>query len=57
MASDGLASLPHNGYIVTTIRNICGETFQKAYLPVAMVAVVLTTFAMLLAVVLFSIFG
>ncbi|WP_126426943.1 GntP family permease [Brevibacillus marinus] len=57
MASDGLASLPHNGYIVTTIRNICGETFKRAYLPVAMVAVVLTTVAMLLAVVLFSIFG
>jgi H+/gluconate symporter-like permease len=57
MASDGLASLPHNGYVVTTIRNICGETFKRAYLPVAMVAVILTSFAMLLAVALFSIFG
>jgi H+/gluconate symporter-like permease len=56
MASDGLASLPHNGYVVTTIRNICGETFKRAYMPVAMVAVVLTTVAMLIAVVLFSIF-
>lgn len=56
MASDGLASLPHNGYVVTTIRNISGETFKAAYLPVFVVAVVLTSVATLLAVILFSIF-
>jgi H+/gluconate symporter-like permease len=57
MSSDGLASLPHNGYVVTTIRNICNDTFKRAYFPVAMVAVILTMFATLVAVILFSIFS
>ncbi|KOY83182.1 GntP family permease [Lysinibacillus macroides] len=56
MASDGLASLPHNGYIVTTIKNICHDTFKRAYLPVAMMAVVLTMCATALAIILFTLF-
>ena len=56
MASDGLASLPHNGYIVTKIKNICHDTFKRAYLPVAMMAVVLTKCATALAIILFTLF-
>ena len=56
MASDGLASLPHNGYIVTTIKNICHDTFKRAYLPVAMMVVVLTMCATALAIILFTLF-
>ncbi len=33
LAAGGLDSLPHNGYVVTTIRAICGETHQRAYKP------------------------
>lgn len=56
MSSDGLASLPHNGYIVTTIRNISNETFKKSYLSVALMAVIVTMISTALAVVLFTIF-
>ena len=34
IASGSLDSLPHNGYVVTTIRAICGETHKDAYAPV-----------------------
>ena len=57
MSSDGLASLPHNGYIVTTIRNISHETFKRAYPAVALMAVGLTMCATVLAIILFTIFG
>src|SRR5699024_10172957 len=31
LASGGIDSLPHNGYVVTTIRVITGETHKRAY--------------------------
>lgn len=57
MSSDGLASLPHNGYVVTTIRNISKETFKTAYLPVACMAVILTQISTAIAILLFTLFG
>ncbi len=57
MSSDGLASLPHNGYVVTTIRNISKETFKTAYLPVACMAVVLTQISTMIAIILFTLLG
>lgn len=53
LASGGLDAMPHNGYVVTTIRGICRETHQRAYLPLAAMMVVVTTVGMLLAVLLF----
>ncbi|MBL4894819.1 MAG: GntP family permease, partial [Emcibacter sp.] len=41
ITSGGLDSLPHNGYVVTTIRAICGETHKTAYLPLAAVTTVI----------------
>lgn len=56
IASGGLDSLPHNGYVVTTIRAICKETHRRAY-PAAFVVSVLVPLPVLaLAVVLYSIF-
>lgn len=55
LASGGLDAMPHNGYVVTLIRSISKETHKRAYLPVAMVAVVTTTIALLIAIILFSI--
>ncbi|WP_433959815.1 hypothetical protein [Cytobacillus horneckiae] len=49
-------SLSHNGYVVTTIRSICGETHSRAYWPIFWLSVVVPTIVMLLAVVLYSIF-
>ncbi|WP_456277280.1 GntP family permease [Bacillus sp. AK128] len=56
LASGGLDSLPHNGYVVTTIRAICGETHKRAYWPIFILSVILPTIVLLLAVVLYSIF-
>nr|WP_263326474.1 GntP family permease [Neobacillus sp. Marseille-Q6967] len=56
LASGGLDSLPHNGYIVTTIRAICGETHKRAYWPVFVLSVIIPTIVLALAVVLYTIF-
>lgn len=55
LASGGLDSLPHNGYVVTTVRAICGETHRRAYKPILFISVILPTLVMLLAVLLYSI--
>lgn len=39
IASGALDSLPHNGYVVTTIRAVCGETHAAAYPAVAALTV------------------
>ena len=54
ISSGALDSLPHNGYVVTTIRAICGETHQQAYWPVAAVTVVVPLCGTMLAVLLFQ---
>lgn len=56
LASGGLDSLPHNGYVVTTVRVICGETHKRSYKPIFFLSVVLPSVVMLLAVLLYSIF-
>jgi H+/gluconate symporter-like permease len=56
ISSGALDSLPHNGYVVTTIRAICGETHQNAYGPVAIVTVIVPTLGTLLAIGLFELF-
>jgi len=53
ITSGGLDSLPHNGYVVTTIRAICGETHRSAYLPVAALTVVVPLVGAALAIFLF----
>lgn len=56
LSSGALDSLPHNGYIVTTIRAICGETHKSAYAPVAALTIVVPFFCTVLALGLFAIF-
>ncbi|MFC0273803.1 GntP family permease [Metabacillus herbersteinensis] len=56
LASGGLDSLPHNGYVVTTIRAICGETHIRSYKPIFILSVVIPTIVLLMAVILYSIF-
>lgn len=56
IASGALDSLPHNGYVVTTIRAVCGETHQAAYKAVAATTVIVPVIGTILALVLFSIF-
>jgi H+/gluconate symporter-like permease len=54
ISSGALDSLPHNGYVVTTIRAICGETHQNAYWPMAVVSVLMPLLGVVLAIVLFQ---
>jgi len=56
LASGGLDSLPHNGYVVTTIRAICGEEHKRAYKPIFILSVVIPSIVLLLAVLLYTIF-
>ncbi|MBP2077221.1 GntP family permease [Oceanobacillus polygoni] len=56
LASGGLDSLPHNGYVVTTVRAICGETHSRAYKPIFLVSIILPTTVLGLAVLLYTIF-
>jgi H+/gluconate symporter-like permease len=54
ISSGALDSLPHNGYVVTTIRAICHETHQRAYWAVGALTVVVPLLGLCLAVALFS---
>ncbi|MDT0575451.1 GntP family permease [Croceicoccus sp. F390] len=56
IASGALDSLPHNGYVVTTIRAVCGETHASAYKAVGATTVVVPIIGTLLALLLFSVF-
>jgi H+/gluconate symporter-like permease len=54
LSSGALDALPHNGYVVTTIRAICGETHQDAYWPLAALAAAVPTLGLILCIVLFA---
>lgn len=54
IASGALDSLPHNGYVVTTIRAICGETHHDAYPAVGLLTVIVPTLGLALAIALFA---
>jgi len=55
ISSGALDSLPHNGYVVTTIRAICGETHKDAYGPMGALTVVVPILGVILAISLFLI--
>ena len=54
ISSGALVSLPHNGYVVTTIQSICGETHCAAYWAVAATTVVTPTLGVIIAIILFT---
>ncbi|WP_338452702.1 GntP family permease [Niallia oryzisoli] len=54
ISSGALDSLPHNGYVVTTVRAICGESHQDAYNPVGALTVIVPALGTILAIILFS---
>ncbi|GAB2679998.1 SLC13 family permease [Aliiglaciecola sp. 3_MG-2023] len=56
ISSGALDSLPHNGYVVTTIRGICHETHQRAYWAVGALTVVIPLIGLSLAIALFTFF-
>lgn len=54
ISSGALDSLPHNGYVVTTIQSICGETHRSAYGAVGALTVIVPTIGVVIAIILFS---
>ena len=54
ISSGVLDSMPHNGYVVTTIRAICGETHRDAYAPVGALTVIVPGLGLLLCLGLFA---
>lgn len=54
ISSGALDSLPHNGYVVTTVRAICGETHKDAYGAVGALTVIVPAIGVVLAIILFS---
>ncbi|MDI2586088.1 MULTISPECIES: GntP family permease [unclassified Psychrobacillus] len=54
ISSGALDSLPHNGYVVTTIQSICGEKHSAAYWAVGATTVVVPALGTALAIILFS---
>lgn len=54
IASGSIDSLPHSGYVVTTIRVICGETHSRAYFPMFVTTVLVPLGGTALAVLLFA---
>lgn len=56
ISSGALDSLPHNGYVVTTIRAICNETHAAAYGPMAALTVVVPIIGLCMAIALFILF-
>ncbi len=55
ISSGVLDSLPHNGYVVTTIRAICNETHRAAYAPMAALTVIVPLGGLILCIALFAI--
>jgi H+/gluconate symporter-like permease len=53
ISSGALDTLPHNGYVVTTIRAICRETHQRAYWSMAALTAVVPLIGVVLALALF----
>ncbi|KPV98484.1 fructuronate transporter [Pseudoalteromonas sp. P1-9] len=53
ISSGALDTLPHNGYVVTTIRAICKETHQAAYWSMAALSAVIPLLGVALALCLF----
>lgn len=56
IASGSLDSLPANGYVVMLVRNICGESYARAYGPVFFVTVVTPLVGVAVAIALFRLF-
>jgi H+/gluconate symporter-like permease len=52
IASGGLDAMPHNGYVVTTIRGVCRETHKTAYWPMCAMTLVVPTIGLVLALLL-----
>ena len=56
LSSGGFDALPHNGAVITLL-GICGLTHRESYADIGMVAVVIPVAALVVVIVLGSLFG
>lgn len=54
IAFGSLDSLPHGGYVVTTINSVCNEKQKDAYMPFGALTVIIPIIGPILAIILFS---
>ena len=54
VASSGLDTLPHNGFVVTVTNGVANETHKDAYIPVFWLAVVTPIIATITTIILFT---
>ena len=56
VASSGLDTLPHNGFVVTVLNGVSHETHKDGYMPILALTVVTPIIATVVTIVLFTLF-
>ena len=56
IASSGLDTMPHNGFVVTVINGVCGESHKDAYMPIFWMTVVTPLIATAVGIIFFTLF-
>ena len=56
VASSGLDTLPHNGFVVTVLNGVTHETHKDGYMPIFALTVVTPIIATIVTIVLFTLF-
>ncbi|MPM02572.1 hypothetical protein SDC9_48821 [bioreactor metagenome] len=56
VASSGLDTLPHNGFVVTVVNGVANETHQDAYMPVFWLTVITPAIATIVTIIGFTLF-
>lgn len=56
VASSGLDTLPHNGFVVTVVNGVANETHHDAYMPVFWITVITPMITTVLTIILFTLF-
>ena len=56
VASSGLDTLPHNGFVVTVVNGVANETHHDAYMPVFWLTVITPVISTVVTIILFTLF-
>lgn len=56
VASSGLDTLPHNGFVVTVLNGVANETHKDGYMPIFFITVITPVIATIITIILFTLF-
>jgi H+/gluconate symporter-like permease len=56
VASSGLDTLPHNGFVVTVVNGVANETHRDAYMPIFWITVITPLIATIVTIIGFTLF-